>query len=46
MEDVFDPWLWSSPEPGAVPSVLTFPRPVTVYADSRNQHCGIIIEND
>ena len=46
MEDVFDPWLWSGPGPEAVPSVLTFPRPVTVYADSRNQQCGVITEND
>ena len=46
MEDVFDPWLLSGPGPEAVPSVLTFPRPVTVYADSLNQQCGVITEND
>jgi hypothetical protein len=46
MRDVFDPWLWTCGRPEAVPSVLTFPRPVTVYADFRSQRCGVVIEND
>jgi hypothetical protein len=46
LQDTFDPWLWTGAGPQAVPSVLTFPSPVTVYADSRNQQCGVIIEND
>jgi hypothetical protein len=46
LQDTFDPWLWIGAGPEVMPSVLTFPRPVTVYADSRNQQCGVIIEND
>lgn len=45
LQDTFDPWLWTGAGPEAVPSVLAFPKPVTVYADSRNQQCGVIIEN-
>ncbi|OGD22671.1 MAG: hypothetical protein A2W03_16345 [Candidatus Aminicenantes bacterium RBG_16_63_16] len=46
MRDVFDPWLWTCGRPEVVPSLLTFPRPVTVYADFRSQRCGVMIEND
>jgi hypothetical protein len=46
MRDVIDPWLWTCAKPGEVPSLLTFPRPVTVYADFGSQRCGVIIEND
>lgn len=46
LQDAFDTWLWTGAGPDAVPSVLSFPKPVTVYADSRNQQCGVIVEND
>ena len=46
MRDVLDPWLWTCDQPDAVPALLTFPRPVTVYADFKSQRCEVIIEND
>jgi hypothetical protein len=46
MRDILDPWLWTSAQPKVVPSLLTFPHPVTVYADFRGQSCGVVIEND
>ena len=46
MRDVFDPWLWTCSRSEAVPYLLTFPRPATVYADFRGQRCGVMIEND
>jgi hypothetical protein len=46
MHDTFDPWFYSCSGPDAVLSVLTFPRPVTVYADSLNQRCQVILENE
>ncbi|MEW5900352.1 MAG: hypothetical protein AB1715_02690 [Acidobacteriota bacterium] len=46
MQDAFDPWLFSCAGPEAVPSVLTFSAPVTVYADSLNQRCQVVSEND
>ena len=44
--DPFDPWLFSGPHPESALSVLAFPRPVTVYADSINQRCQVVSEND
>jgi hypothetical protein len=44
-EDVFDPWLFSCPNAERALSVLTFPRPVTVYADSLKQRCEVVREN-
>lgn len=44
--DVFDAWLFSGPHPESALSVLTFPRPVTVYADSISQRCQVVSEND
>jgi hypothetical protein len=43
--DTFDPWLFSGTHPESALSVLTFPRPVTVYADSINQRCQVVTEN-
>ncbi len=44
--DAFDTWLFSGPHPDSALSVLAFPRPVTVYADSMNQRCQVVSEND
>jgi hypothetical protein len=44
MKDVFDPWLFSDPQPETGLSVLTFPAPVTVYADSLRQVCRVVQE--
>jgi hypothetical protein len=46
MQDRFDPWLFSCSESGAALSVLEFPGPVTVYADSLNQRCQVVLENE
>jgi hypothetical protein len=43
--DTFDPWLFSGPHPESALSVLAFPRPVTVYADSLKQRCQVVTEN-
>jgi hypothetical protein len=44
MRDRFDPWLFSDPCPETGLSVLAFPAPVTVYADSLGQHCQVVEE--
>ncbi len=44
--DAFDTWFFSGPHPESALSVLAFPRPVTVYADSINQRCQVVSEND
>ncbi|MGB8953237.1 MAG: hypothetical protein WCC06_11310 [Candidatus Aminicenantales bacterium] len=46
MQDTFDPWLFSRPHTDDILSVLTFPNPVTVYADCLNQHCEVVLENE
>lgn len=46
LQDAFDPWLFSQSDADAVPAVLAFPGPVTVYADSLNQRCQVVLEND
>jgi hypothetical protein len=46
VQDVFDPWLFSNPQPNDLISVLTFPRPVAIYADCLNQRCAVVVEND
>jgi len=43
--DKLDPWLFSSPQPDEPLSLLTFPRPATLYADSIRQRCKVILEN-
>jgi hypothetical protein len=44
IRDTFDPWLFSSPDPDTALSILAFPKPVTVYADSLNQRCQVVSE--
>ncbi len=44
--DTFDPWLFSGPHPETALSVLVSPSPMTVYADSLNQRCQVVSEND
>jgi hypothetical protein len=43
--DPFDPWLFSGSHPMSAVSVLAFPRPVSVYADSLAQRCRVVAEN-
>ncbi len=43
--DAFDPWLFSGPHHEAALSVLGFPSPVNVYADSLSQRCQVVAEN-
>ena len=43
--DPFDPWLFSGTQPESALSVLAFPAPVTVYADSLKQRCQVVSEN-
>jgi hypothetical protein len=44
--DTFDPWFFSDPSPDVGLSVLRFPDPVSVYADSIQQSCRVVSEND
>jgi len=44
--DAFDAWLFSGPPRESALSVLAFPRPVSVYADSIKQLCQVVSEND
>ncbi len=44
-EDDMDPFFFSSVDPGNPLSVLTFPGPVTIYADSVHQRCKVIAED-
>jgi len=46
MQDTFDPWFFSKSDADSIPAVLAFPGPVAVYADSLNQHCQVVLEND
>ncbi len=46
MQDTFDPWLFSCPRSDDLLTVLTFPGPVTVYADSLKQRCQVVSGND
>jgi hypothetical protein len=43
--DLFDPWLFSGPQQESALSVLAFPHPVTVVADSLKQRCQVVVEN-
>jgi hypothetical protein len=45
-QDPFDPWLFSGSHPISAVSVLAFPSPVSVYADSLAQSCQVVAEND
>jgi hypothetical protein len=44
--DTLDPWFFSPPEANDPIYVLSFPRPVSIYADSVNQRCLVISENE
>lgn len=44
--DRMDPWLFSSPDQPEAISVLTFPKPVTVYADTLAQRCQVVLGHD
>jgi hypothetical protein len=46
MQDTFDPWLFMKSEADSVPTVLAFPGPAAVYADSLNQQCRVVLDND
>jgi hypothetical protein len=41
-EDKIDPWFFAQGENTDAFGVLTFPEPVTIYADSINQRCVVI----
>jgi len=41
-QDILDPWLFSPTNPDDALSLLVFPRPVTVVADSLHQRCRVI----
>ena len=43
--DPFDPWFFSGTQPDGAVSVLTFPSPVAVFADSINQRCQVVVED-
>jgi len=42
MEDAIDPWFFSPPNPGEAVYILDFPRPVSIFADSRKQRCLVM----
>jgi hypothetical protein len=44
-QDKMDPWFFSSPNPDDALSLLAFPKPATIFADSIHQRCKVIIEN-
>jgi hypothetical protein len=46
LQDTFDPWFFSSPRFETATSILAFPGPVAVYADSVNQRCQVVMENE
>ena len=45
-QDPFDPWFFSAPDSVRGLSILDFPTPVSVYADSLRQACWVVAEND
>jgi len=42
-QDNIDPWFFAQPQKDDLLSVLTFPESVTIYADSINQRCAVVI---
>jgi hypothetical protein len=40
-EDYLDPWFFSTCQDNEAINILKFPKPVTIYADSKNQRCLI-----
>ncbi len=45
MQDMIDPWFFSGATADDLVSVLTFPEQASLYADTVNQHCVVIMEN-
>jgi len=45
-QDTIDPWFFSGTNPDEPLYVLTFPRPVSVYADTINQRCDVLQERE
>jgi len=41
-EDEIDPWFFAQPDKSDALYVLTFPKSVTIYADSINQRCMVV----
>jgi hypothetical protein len=41
--DSLDPWFFSSPDQPDAVSVLAFPKPVTIFADSLAQRCQVVL---
>ncbi len=41
-EDYLDPWFFTAIDPDEPISLLEFPVPVTIYADSIHQFCKVI----
>jgi hypothetical protein len=41
-EDKMDPWFFAQPDKSDALYVLTFPKSVTIYADSINQSCAVV----
>lgn len=46
LNDLMDPWFFTPPETSEPVYVLTFPKPVNIYADSLNQKCVITAKNE
>ncbi len=44
--DRMDPWFFSSAHPDEALSLLAFPNPATLFADSIHQQCKVILEHD
>jgi hypothetical protein len=42
LQDMIDPWLFSPPDENSDVYVLTFPKSVSVYADSTDHRCVVI----
>jgi len=45
-QDTLDPWFFSGTSPDEPLYVLTFPSPVSVYADTINQRCDVLLERE
>ena len=41
--DFIDPWFFSPTDTNEPIYVLKFPKPVSIFADSKNQNCKVII---
>jgi hypothetical protein len=43
--DKLDPWFFSSANPSDALSLMAFPQPATIYADSIHQLCKVIVDD-